>query len=168
VTFLAAGLAGTVLAGTGLAGTGLAGTGLAGTVLAGSSGSSSTISDVEPGLLGFLVVAALGIALVFLLRSMNKQFRKIGPRPEDPESADAEVAVGTVGPPGPASDSASADEDAAVTGDTGIGDTGIGDTGAGFDPDAQTGAGYGSNAIDVRTIDAKPDESGGKRRRGSF
>ena len=53
-------------------------------VLASSaSNSSSSISDVEPGLLGFLVVAALGVALVFLLRSMNKQFKKIGPRPED-------------------------------------------------------------------------------------
>ena len=53
-------------------------------VLAGSSSNStSTISNVEPGLLGFLVVAALGVALVFILRSMNKQFRKIGPRPED-------------------------------------------------------------------------------------
>jgi len=55
-------------------------------VLAGSpSNSTSTISNVEPGLLGFLVVAALGVALVFILRSMNKQFKKIGPRPEDPE-----------------------------------------------------------------------------------
>ena len=55
-------------------------------VLASSaSNSTSTIGDVEPGLLGFLVVAALGVALVFILRSMNKQFKKIGPRPEDPE-----------------------------------------------------------------------------------
>ncbi len=53
---------------------------------------SSTISNVEPGLLGFLVVAALGVALVFLLRSMNKQFRKIGPAPEDPEGTEAEGA----------------------------------------------------------------------------
>ena len=54
-------------------------------VLASSAGNStSSISDVEPGLLGFLVVAALAVALVFLLRSMNKQFKKIGPRPEDP------------------------------------------------------------------------------------
>jgi hypothetical protein len=54
-------------------------------VLASSSGgSSSSMANVEPGLLAFLVVAALGIALVFLLRSMNKQFKKIGPRPEDP------------------------------------------------------------------------------------
>jgi hypothetical protein len=58
--------------------------------LASSSTTSSTISNVEPGLLGFLVVAALGIALVFLLRSMNKQFKKIGPKPEDiaPDDAD--------------------------------------------------------------------------------
>jgi hypothetical protein len=50
-----------------------------------SSNSTSSISNVEPGLLGFLVVAALGVALVFILRSMNKQFKKLGPRPEDPE-----------------------------------------------------------------------------------
>ncbi|HEY3880947.1 MAG TPA: hypothetical protein VGM12_20335 [Trebonia sp.] len=61
-------------------------------LLAAGSTTSSTISNVEPGLLGFLVVAALGIALVFLLRSMNKQFRKIGPRPEDPEDTEAEGA----------------------------------------------------------------------------
>ena len=54
--------------------------------------STSTINDVEPGLLGFLVVAVLGLALVFLLRSMNKQFRKIGPKPEDPEGTEAETA----------------------------------------------------------------------------
>ena len=55
-------------------------------VLASSpSNSSSSISNVEPGLLGFLVVAALAVALVFILRSMNKQFKKLGPRPEDPE-----------------------------------------------------------------------------------
>ena len=47
-----------------------------------SSGSnSSTLNDVEPGLLGFLVIAGMGIALVFLLRSMNKQFRKLPPPP---------------------------------------------------------------------------------------
>jgi hypothetical protein len=55
-----------------------------------SSNSTSSISNVEPGLLGFLVVAALGVALVFILRSMNKQFKKIGPRPEDPEDMTAE------------------------------------------------------------------------------
>jgi hypothetical protein len=54
----------------------------------GASNSTSTINNVEPGLLGFLVVAALAIALFFLLRSMNKQFKKIGPRPEDPMPTD--------------------------------------------------------------------------------
>jgi hypothetical protein len=60
-----------------------------------AANSTSTINDVEPGLLGFLVVAAIGLALVFLLRSMNKQFRKIGPKPgslEDPEGTEAETA----------------------------------------------------------------------------
>jgi len=51
-----------------------------------AANSTSTINDVEPGLLGFLVVAALGLALVFLLRSMNKQFRKIGPPPEETDA----------------------------------------------------------------------------------
>jgi hypothetical protein len=48
-------------------------------VLAAVAASSSASNDVAPGVLGFLVVAAMGVALVFLLRSMNKQFRKITP-----------------------------------------------------------------------------------------
>ena len=40
---------------------------------------SSSINDVQPGVLAFLVVAGIGVVLVFLLRSMNKQFRKIAP-----------------------------------------------------------------------------------------
>jgi hypothetical protein len=48
-------------------------------VLAVLATSSSASNDVEPGVLGFLVVAGIGVALVFLLRSMNKQFRKIAP-----------------------------------------------------------------------------------------
>jgi hypothetical protein len=32
---------------------------------------------VTPGLLGFLVVAALGVATWFLIKSMNKQLKKI-------------------------------------------------------------------------------------------
>ena len=63
-------------------------------LLAAASNSTSSINDVEPGLLGFLVVAALGLGMVFLLRSMNKQFRKIGPRPEDPEDTEVEGASG--------------------------------------------------------------------------
>jgi hypothetical protein len=52
-------------------------------LLATAPNSTSTINDVEPGLLGFLVVAGLGIILVFLLRSMNKHLRRIGPKPDD-------------------------------------------------------------------------------------
>jgi hypothetical protein len=51
-------------------------------VLAAVAASSSSTDDITPGVLGFLVVAALGVALVFLLRSMNKQFHKITPDQE--------------------------------------------------------------------------------------
>jgi hypothetical protein len=53
--------------------------------LAALAAAASSSNDVEPGVLGFLVVAAMGVALVFLLRSMNKQFRKITPEPGPPE-----------------------------------------------------------------------------------
>jgi hypothetical protein len=54
-----------------------------------SGSSNSTMNDVEPGLLGFLVVAGIGVALVFLLLSMNKQFRKLGPPPDESVESDA-------------------------------------------------------------------------------
>ena len=47
-------------------------------------------SMVTPGILGFLVFAALAVALVFLLKSMNKQFRKITPKPEPGAAASAQ------------------------------------------------------------------------------
>jgi hypothetical protein len=52
--------------------------------------------DVGAGVLGFLVFAAMGIALIFLVRSMNKQFRKITPEPgpslpEDHETPEPHV-----------------------------------------------------------------------------
>ncbi len=50
--------------------------------------SSPPSDDVTPGVLGFLVVAAIGVALVFLLRSMNKQFRKIAPKAEGATGSD--------------------------------------------------------------------------------
>jgi hypothetical protein len=53
-----------------------------------AAAASSSANDVEPGVLGFLVVAAMGVALVFLLRSMNKQFRKIGANPLEPGPSD--------------------------------------------------------------------------------
>jgi hypothetical protein len=55
-----------------------------------AAASNSTLNNVEPGLLGFLVVAGLGVILVFLFRSMNKQFKKLGPPPEE---VDAEAAA---------------------------------------------------------------------------
>ena len=48
---------------------------------------SPAASQVVPGILGFLVVAAMGIALFFLLRSMNKQLRKVVPDPRWREEA---------------------------------------------------------------------------------
>jgi hypothetical protein len=57
-----------------------------------AAASNSSLNAVEPGVLGFLVVAGIGVALVFLLRSMNKQFKKIPPpedsgEPEEPNQA---------------------------------------------------------------------------------
>ncbi|MET8141854.1 hypothetical protein ABZU32_16230 [Sphaerisporangium sp. NPDC005288] len=44
---------------------------------------------VGPGLIGFLVVAAIGVALYFLVKSMNKQISKIEvPRQADLDKAD--------------------------------------------------------------------------------
>ncbi len=40
-------------------------------------------SNVNPGLLGFVVVALLGVATWLLIRSMNRQIRKID-LPDDP------------------------------------------------------------------------------------
>ncbi|MEV6211097.1 hypothetical protein [Kitasatospora sp. NPDC051914] len=42
-------------------------------------------SKVTPGLLGFVVFAALGIATWFLLKSMNSRFKKID-FAEEPEA----------------------------------------------------------------------------------
>ena len=40
---------------------------------------SVAADSVTPGLLGFLVVAGMGLALYFLFRSLNKQLNKIAP-----------------------------------------------------------------------------------------
>jgi len=61
--------------------------------------STSNPDYVGAGVLGFLVVAALALALVFLVRSMNKQFRKITPDPgpglPDDEQADDQHVANT-------------------------------------------------------------------------
>jgi predicted benzoate:H+ symporter BenE len=46
-------------------------------------------NNVTPGVLGFFIVAGMGLALVLLLRSMNRQFRKIPPPPEEAGQAEA-------------------------------------------------------------------------------
>ena len=65
-------------------------------LIATAHNSTSTLSDVEPGVLGFLVVAALAVALYFLLRSMNKHLRKIGPKPVEPLDFESPEAVDDV------------------------------------------------------------------------
>jgi|ERR1700677_4313735 hypothetical protein len=62
-----------------------------------SGSSSSTLNSVEPGLLGFLIVAGLGVILFFLLRNMNKQFKKLGPPPDDTDAESAAGEAGTAG-----------------------------------------------------------------------
>jgi hypothetical protein len=57
--------------------------------LAVTAATSSSVNNVQPGVLGFLVVAGIGVVLVFLLRSMNKQFRKITPQPGHAEAEEA-------------------------------------------------------------------------------
>jgi hypothetical protein len=65
-----------------------------GLLAAAAASSTSNPDDIGAGALGFLVVAGIGVVLVFLLRSMNKQFRKITPQPgptADDETADDEA-----------------------------------------------------------------------------
>ena len=55
------------------------------TVLASSSAPAA--GQVVTGVLGFLVVAGMGVALFFLLRSMNKHLRKVVREPRWREEA---------------------------------------------------------------------------------
>ena len=78
---------------------------------------ASMASQVEPGVLGFSIVAGIGVALFFLIRSMNKQLRKVyadrqyfsvppgvPARPELPEGPQlpegAKILPGRAEPPG--------------------------------------------------------------------
>jgi hypothetical protein len=58
-------------------------------VLTAVAASSSNSDDVGAGVIAFLIVAAMGVALVFLLRSMNTQLRKITPAPGDADGEQA-------------------------------------------------------------------------------
>jgi hypothetical protein len=49
----------------------------------GSAARAVEESNVNPGLLGFVVVALLGVATWLLIRSMNRQIKKID-LPDDP------------------------------------------------------------------------------------
>jgi hypothetical protein len=62
------------------------------TILALSAAAGSASSQAMPGVLGFSVVAALGVVLFFLLRSMNKQLRKVAPPPKGGGAASAGAA----------------------------------------------------------------------------
>ncbi len=75
------------------------------TLLAAST--QSVASQVYPGLLGFLVVAGMGVAMFFLFRSMNKQLKKISPDPrvrasvaKRPRSAQSSSSVTSSSPGG--------------------------------------------------------------------
>lgn len=59
--------------------------------------------NVTPGLLGFVVFAVMAVALVFLLKSMNRQFHKITPKAEGAAAAKAAPKPKTAPgePPGP-------------------------------------------------------------------
>jgi hypothetical protein len=58
--------------------------------------------DISPGALGFIVVAALAVALFFLLRSMNKHLRKVSSaRAEGRELGEPPDGGGPNGPDGP-------------------------------------------------------------------
>ena len=73
---------------------------------------SPAASQVVPGVLGFLVVAAMAVALFFLLRSMNKQLHKVSAdrtyfsqRPDSPERTGADAAPAPDPPGGSGRDS---------------------------------------------------------------
>lgn len=60
--------------------------------------------DVTPGLLGFLVVFAIGVALWFLLKSMNGRLKRIDVDAHSRSRADAAAPTGESddeGDPGP-------------------------------------------------------------------
>ncbi len=72
------------------------------TILAAAHAVSS--NAVVPGVLGFLVVAGLGVALFFLFRSMNKHLRKVAPPPPPARSGAASAGAA---PPEPGQESSS-------------------------------------------------------------
>jgi hypothetical protein len=80
----------------------------------------SAASQAAPGVLGFLVVAGMGIILFFLFRSMAKHLRKVAPAPVT--AAGQAAATGEAARPGPDQPgrvaTGTAATDAAAAGDT--------------------------------------------------
>jgi len=75
-----------------------------------ASSSAPAAGQVVTGVLGFLVVAGMGLALYFLLRSMNKQLRKVMREPRWREEARQEEEPGGTGGSGGAGEDAGAGE----------------------------------------------------------
>jgi len=67
--------------------------------------------DISPGVLGFIVVAALAVALFFLLRSMNRHLRRVASaRDEGRELGQPPGAGGAGSPAGTGAAASSAPE----------------------------------------------------------
>jgi len=64
---------------------------------------ASAASQAAPGVLGFLVVAGMGVALYFLFRSMTKHLRKVAVDPRQDHVAAGGPAVSGPASGGPAS-----------------------------------------------------------------
>jgi hypothetical protein len=73
---------------------------------------SPPADQVVTGVLGFLIVAGMGVALFFLLRSMNKQLRKVAAGPRWRQ----EIGTPQAGPAGPAQAEAGGEADPSAPG----------------------------------------------------
>ena len=67
---------------------------------------ASAASQAAPGVLGFLVVAGMGVALYFLFRSMTKHLRKVAVDPRQDHVAADGPAAGSPASGGPAGSAA--------------------------------------------------------------
>ena len=101
-----------------------------------ASSSAPAAGQVVTGVLGFLVVAAMGLALYFLLRSMNKQLRKVMREPRWREEARQGEQPGSTG------DSGGGDSSG---GDSSTGESGGGASSGGAGAGARPGQDYSRN-----------------------
>lgn len=109
-------------------------------VSASSAAPSNSVNDITPGVLGFLVVAAIAVALFLLLLSMNKHLRRVksvhdaGLAPGG--KIDSKIGGASGGGPG-----RTAANGAGHRADSGAGRTAVGDAGQ------ATSSGAGSDAM---------------------